>query len=329
MEHSKTRRELLAQAAAGVAATSSLFSKSSIAQPRSGVVKMVTSSGPGGFDVFARLIAPHFSKSFGGTLIVDNKPGANGNVAMAEVARATPDGSTLCLAATGTLCINQFIYPKMPVNPDTAFAPVALLGSVPMVWLTNGKSDLRSMSDVVARSRARNGVLNFALVANGSINHLILESLHLNQKIKTTVIPYKSTPFAEQALMAGEVDVMVSSLGTSIGHIRSERLRALAVTTERRSSILPDVPTMQELQLERQEFVGWYGVAAPAATPKLTLDALNDAILQATARDDVIASFANLGAIPGRMSNAEFGKFLQGERSKWGAIAKAANIRLE
>ena len=292
-------------------------------------VRMITHSSPGGFELYIRFIAPKLAEALGRPVVVENKVGANGNVAMVDVARAPADGHTLLFGATGALTINSSIYDNNPVDPQADFEPVALVATVPMIWVAGPKSGVASMADYVRQARAAPGKLNFALAANGSLNHLVYEGLKQANKLDIATIAYKSTPPAQQDVMAGLVPVMVDSMGAAMGHIRAGSLLLLAVTTRARVEAFPNVPTVMELGLDQREYLGWYGVLAPKGTPAAIVERLNLEIARAVQSPEIAEKVKSLGATPAGGSPEQFRQFMLEERSKWGGIARAANVRLQ
>lgn len=292
-------------------------------------IRMVTHSAPGGFELYIRIIAPKLSEALGRPVTVENKVGANGNLAMLDVARAPADGYTLLFAATGALTINSAIYDQNPVDPIAELDPVAMVATVPMIWVAGHKSGINTLADYVQRARASPGRVNFALAANGSLNHLVYEGLKQANKLDLTTIAYKSTPGAQQDVIGGTVPVMVDSMGAAMGHIRGGSLVLLAVTTKARVEAFPNVPTVIELGFDNREYLGWYGVLAPKGTPAAIVERLNAEILKVMQSPEIVEKVKSLGAAPAAGSAEQFRQFMLEERSKWGAIARTANIKLQ
>ena len=292
-------------------------------------IRMVTHSAPGGFELYIRIIAPKLSEALGRPVVVENKVGANGNLAMVDVARAAPDGYTLLFAATGALTINSSIYEQNPVDPIAELDPVAMVATVPMIWVAGPKSGISTLADYVQRARASPGRVNFALAANGSLNHLVYEGLKQANKLDLTTIAYKSTPGAQQDVIGGTVPVMVDSMGAAMGHIRGGSLLLLAVTTKARVEAFPNVPTVIELGFDNREYLGWYGVLAPRGTPVTIVERLNAEIVKAMQAPEIVEKVKALGAAPAAGSAEQFRAFMLEERAKWGGIARTANIKLQ
>ena len=292
-------------------------------------IRIVTHSAPGGFELYVRLIAPKLSEALGRPVVVENKVGANGNVAMVDVARAPADGYTLLFAATGALTINASIYDQNPVDPIAEFDPVAMVATVPMIWVAGPKSGIGSLADYVQQARAAPGKVNFALAANGSLNHLVYEGLKQANKLELITIAYKSTPGAQQDVIGGTVPVMVDSMGAAMGHLRGGSLVLLAVTSKTRAEGFPNVPTVIELGFDNREYLGWYGVLAPKGTPAAIIERLNTEINKAMQAPEIAERVKALGAAPAPGTAERFRQFMLDERAKWGGIARAANIRLQ
>ncbi len=292
-------------------------------------IRMVTHSSPGGFELYIRFIAPKLSEALGRPVVVENKVGANGNLAMLDVARAAADGYTLLVAATGALTINSSIYDQTPVDPIAELDPVAMVATVPMIWVAGPRSGINTLADYVQRARASPGKVDFALAANGSLNHLVYEGLKQANKLDLTTIAYKSTPNAQQDVIGGTVPVMVDSMGAAMGHIRGGSLLLLAVTTKARVEAFPNVPTVIELGFDNREYLGWYGVLAPRGTPAAIVERLNAEIIKAMQSPEIVEKVKALGAAPAAGSAEQFRAFMLEERAKWGAIARTANIKLQ
>ncbi|MBC7781497.1 MAG: tripartite tricarboxylate transporter substrate binding protein [Proteobacteria bacterium] len=292
-------------------------------------IRIVTHASPGTWDIYARVITPRLAEALGQPVIIENRVGANGNIAMLDVARAQPDGHTLLYAATGALTINTAVFEPMPLDPLKELDAVAIAATVPMIWVASPKSSVRSLVDYVKLARGAPGKVDFALAANGSLNHLIFEGLRQLQNLEIVTITYKSTPPAQQDVIAGNVPVMVDSLGAAMGHIRAGTVVPLAVTTRLRADSLPSVPTVIELGLDNREYTGWYGFLAPRGTPRDVVQRLNAEINRAMALPEPQEKIRALGAQPAAMTPDQFQKFMLDERSKWGAIAKAGNVRVQ
>lgn len=291
-------------------------------------VRIIVPSVTGGFDNYARLEAPRLGEILGVPVVVENRPGANGNIGMQEVQRAAPDGHTILFAAIGSLSINVSIYRGMPLDPVEDLAAVACPVTSPMVWVANPESGPRSLPQLVERARAAPGRLDYALPSAGTINHLIVEGFKLRHGLDIPAVPYRGTPPAQLDVVAGRVPVMVDSFGAGWAHISGGRLRPLAVTSRERSPRAPEVPTAIELGLDATDYVAWYAYMAPKATPPDLVAKLNAAINRVALEEAYVARLAEMGAGTQAMTPAAQLDFMVAERKKWGDIARAARVEV-
>ncbi len=318
-----TRRAALGLLAASPAA----------AQPRpawpSRAIRCVVPSGAGGYDTYARIMAPRLSEILGQPVVVDNRPGANGNIGMAEVSRSPADGHTIIFAHVGALSINTAIYRTMPLNPVEDLAAIAVAVTSPLVWVVNPATPFRTMADLVAATRASPETWRYALPSSGSINHLVMEDFKRRHALVIPAVPYRTTPQAQMDVIAGQVPIMVDSLGAGYGHIAGGRVRALAVTSRVRSARLPGVPSMMELGLDSREFVAWYAFLAPKGTPAEVVARLNAAVNQVLGEEAIVGRFRALGAAPRVTTPEESLAFMRAEQVDFGAIVRAGGIEVE
>jgi tripartite-type tricarboxylate transporter receptor subunit TctC len=217
----------------------------------------------------------------------------------------------------------------MPLDPVEDLAAVAVAVTSPLVWVVNPAAPLRDMPDLVAKVRAQPGQWRYALPSSGSINHLVVEDFKIRHRLDLPAVPYRSTPQAQTDVIAGQVPIMLDSLGAGYGHIAGGRVRALAVTSRDRSDRLPEVPTMVELGLDPHEWVAWYAFMAPKATPPEIVLRLNEAINQVLAEPATIGRFRDLGAAPRLTTPAESLDFMRAEQKAFGAIVRAGKIEVE
>ena len=290
-------------------------------------IKLVVPFPPGGLiDNMARLVAPRLAQELGQPVVIDNKPGAGGNLGAAEVARAAPDGYTL-LMASPPLTISPALYASLPYKPEQ-IAPVGLVGRVPNVLLVSPKSGINSVADLVAKAKASPGKLNYASNGNGTSLHLSAELFKTSTGSFITHIPYRGAAAAITGLIAGEVDMMFENLPSALGQIKGGAVKALAVTTRSRSKAVPDVPTLAESGLSDFDVSAWYGVAAPTGTPAAVIASLEQA-LEKVARDPAIArSMETSGADVGFLGASSMAGFMSQEAAKWRKIAAYAKITL-
>ena len=291
-------------------------------------VRLVVPFPPGGLiDNMARLVGSRLSQELGQPVVIDNKPGAGGNVGAAEVARAPADGYTL-LMASPALTISPAIYKNLPYQPSQ-LAPEALLGRVPNVLLVNPASGIGKVQDLVGRAKAKPGQLNYASNGNGTSLHLSAELFKRRSETFITHVPYRGAAAAITALLSGEVDMMFDNLPSAIGQIQAGKLRALAVTTAQRSTALPDVPTLAEAGMEGFNVSAWFGVAAPAGLPAPVATRLADALQKVVQQPEVAAAMQRQGADPAFMDAASAAAALNADAAQWKQVAAFAKIQLD
>jgi len=293
-------------------------------------VRIVAPFGPGGLvDVLARAVGEKMRASLGQPIIVDNRPGSGGNIGADIVARAEPDGYTLLMSSAGILSINEALYPKMPFDPQTAFTPVSLVAQMNMLAVVNSGSPIKTANDLISAARKEPGKLNFGSPGNGTTGHRGMELFQYAAKVKLTNVPYKSAAEAVLALSGNQIQGVFDNPPTVLPHIRAGRLRALAYAAPKRSPLLPDVPTFDESALKGFEASSWFGLVAPAKTPRAIVNLLAQEIGKALREPDVQKRFADLGAtLVGNTPN-QFGPFIRAETKKWHAVVRAAEIRLQ
>ena len=291
-------------------------------------IRLVVPFPPGGLiDNMARLVGSRLSQELGQPVVIDNKPGAGGNVGAAEAARAPADGYTL-LMASPALTISPAIYRNLPYQPSQ-LAPVALLGRVPNVLLVNPASGIGKVQDLVGRAKAKPGQLNYASNGNGTSLHLSAELFKRRSETFITHVPYRGAAAAITALLSGEVDMMFDNLPSAIGQIQAGKLRALAVTTAQRSTALPDVPTLAEAGMEGFNVSAWFGVAAPAGLPAPVATRLADALQKVVQQPEVAAAMQRQGADPAFMDAASAAAALNADAAQWKQVAAFAKIQLD
>ena len=291
-------------------------------------IRLVVPFPPGGLiDNMARLVGNRLAQELGQPVVIDNKPGAGGNVGAAEAARAPADGYTL-LMASPALTISPAVYKNLPYQPSQ-LAPVALLGRVPNVLLVNPASGIGKVQDLVGRAKAKPGQLNYASNGNGTSLHLSAELFKRRSETFITHVPYRGAAAAITALLSGEVDMMFDNLPSAIGQIQAGKLRALAVTTAQRSTALPDVPTLAEAGMEGFNVSAWFGVAAPAGLPAPVATRLADALQKVVQQPEVAAAMQRQGADPAFMDAASATAALNADAAQWKQVAAFAKIQLD
>ncbi len=291
-------------------------------------IRIIVPSVTGGFDNYARLTTPRLTELLGQPVVIENRPGANGNIGMQEVQRAAPDGHTILFAAIGSLSINVSVYRGMPLDPIDDLAAVACPVTSPMVWVANPETGPKTLAELVERARAAPGKLDYALPSAGTINHLIAEGFKLRHKLDIPAVPYRGTPPAQLDVVAGRVPVMVDSLGAGWGHISAGRLRPLALTSRERSPRAPEIPTAIELGLDQTDYVAWYAYMAPKATPPGIIARLNAALNQVASEAAYGDRLREMGAATQAMTPEAQLEFMRAERTKWGDIARAAKVEV-
>ena len=291
-------------------------------------IKLVVPFPPGGLiDNMARLVAPKLAQELGQPLVIDNKPGAGGNLGAAEVARASADGYTL-LMASPPLTISPALYAKLPYKPEQ-IVPVGLLGRVPNVLVVNPASGIASVADLTARIKARPGQLNYASNGQGTSLHLSAELYKSQAEIFVTHIPYRGAAAGLTAVMADEVNMMFDNLPSALGLINGGKLKALAVTTPQRSSVLPNVPTMEEAGLKGYQVFSWVGVAAPEGLPPAIQLKIEQALERVANQAEVKAAMLKAGAEPTWLNGQGMGLFMQTDTMQWKKVAAYAKITLD
>jgi tripartite-type tricarboxylate transporter receptor subunit TctC len=291
-------------------------------------IKLVVPFPPGGLiDNMARLVAPKLGQELGQAIVIDNKPGAGGNLGAAEAARATPDGYTL-LMASPPLTINPALYSKLPYKPEN-IVPLGLLGRVPNVLVVNPASGIQSVADLSARIKAKPGQLNYASNGQGTSLHLSAELYKSQAGLFVTHIPYRGAAAGLTAVMADEVSLMFDNLPSALGLINGGKLKALAVTTPQRSSALPGVPTMEEAGLKGYQVFAWFGLAAPAGLPAPVQQKIEQALERMAQQPDVKAAIQKAGAEPTWVNAQGMTSFMQADTAQWKSVAAYAKIALD
>jgi tripartite-type tricarboxylate transporter receptor subunit TctC len=290
-------------------------------------VKWVVPFPPGGaMDAIARALGDKASKALGQPFIIENKPGAGGNIGSEFVAKAPGDGHTLIITSIG-MATNKFLYPKLSYDPVNDFAPVSLLAVVPNVLVTNASQpNVKNVSDVIAAAKAAPGKLTYASAGNGTSIHLAGEIFAALAKVDMQHIPYKGSGPAVTDLIGGQVNYMFDSITSASPHIKSGKLRALGVTTNKRSSALPGVPTIAEAGLPGYDVSPWFAVFMPAATPKPIVAKMNAVLLEAMKQPDIKAKFEAIGAEPVGSTPDELAKHLSREIAGWGKLITERRI---
>jgi tripartite-type tricarboxylate transporter receptor subunit TctC len=280
-------------------------------------------------DTLARLIAQRLGTALGTTVVVDNKPGAGGNIGSEFAARAAPDGYTILGGTISSHAINVSLYSKLGYDPVKSFAPITLIGSNPNVLVVPVSSPYKSVADVLAAARANPGSIAFASAGNGTSQHLSGELFKTLAKVDLVHVPYKGSAPAIQDVMSGQVPMMFDTSVVAGPHIQSGKLRALAVTSGKRAAAFPAVPTVAEAGVPGYELVSWQAIFAPANTPQPIVDRLYNEIAKILKAPDMQERLANLGMEASGMPPAEFATFQKAEIEKWAKVVKAANVKID
>jgi tripartite-type tricarboxylate transporter receptor subunit TctC len=331
------RRSMLRRAALCLALTGSMAWISTAAQAQTAggdfpnkPIRLVVTFPPGGStDAVVRLIAPRLGDKLGQQVLVDNRPGAGGNIGLAVVAKADADGYTLGVGAAGGLAANISLYAKMPFEPIKDFAPISLLAHIPFVLVANPDLPVKNLAEMVAQAQAAPGRLAVGHGGNGTAMHLSVQLLKQMAKVDLNEIAYKGSGPAAMDVLGGQVQMAMLDVPSALQHIRGGKLKALAVTGSTRLSFLPDVPTMAEAGVPGYESTGWFGLVAPAATPAPVLTKLQAALAAVMADAQVQREARAAGVDLTPMSAAEFDRFIRSETAKWANVIKTSGTRLE
>ena len=293
-------------------------------------VRIVVAQAPGAqSDLFARLLGQKLGESLGQAVISDPRPGAGGAIGAEIVARAAPDGYTLLMATNSTHGSNPVLYAKLPYDPIRDFAPITLMVGTPYVLTVHPSLPVTTLKQLIAFAKSKPGQLNYASAGNGSTHHLCGELLKSTAGIDIVHVPYRGGPSATMAVLGGEMSMHFSSVSALHAHIRSGRLKALGMTTTRRSSLLPEIPTLSEAGLPGFEMLSWFGLLAPAATPPTIISRLNAETIKALSSSDLKSATAAQGAEIMFGSPEQFGDYIKAEIARVGKIAKTAGIKAE
>jgi tripartite-type tricarboxylate transporter receptor subunit TctC len=322
------RRTLIAAAATLAAAFATPAFAQGDAYPSKPIKWIVPFPPAGAMDVIARTLGEHMGRRLGQTFVIENRPGAGGNIGADAVARSAPDGYTMMIVANG-MAVNKFLYGKLSYDPVKNFAPVSLLAVVPNVLVTQAVAKAKTVPDVIAQAKAQPGKMTYASAGNGTSIHLAGELFASMAQLELVHVPYKGSGPAVTDLIGGQVDIMFDSVTSASPHIQSGKLRAIAVTTAKRSSALPNVPTIAEAGLPGYELSPWFAVYMPAGTPPAIVERINAALLEAMKLPEVKARFAAIGAEPIGSTPAQLAAHLDGEMAKWGKIIQARGIRAD
>ena len=314
---------LLAAAAASVAAQSA----PAAAYPVKAVRIIVGFSPGGSTDVTARIVAQKMSESWRQQVIVENRPGAGGNIGAEAVAKAPPDGYMLLLATTGVMSINHRLYRSLPYDALRDFAPVTQIGSLPLILIVHPSLPVRSVKELIALAKARPGQLSYASSGVGGATHMTAEVFRMLAGVDILHIPYKGSGQAMADLIGGQVPLAFDQITSSLSHVESGKLRALAVTSAKRFASVPQLPTMAEAGVPGYEAVSWNGLAAPAATPADVVTRIRAEVARVVQLPDIKERFFRDGIEPVASTPEQFAAHIRAERAKWEKVIDAAGIK--
>jgi len=336
--HSRpSRRRALALAAGAVAtmAAAAFLPAPAHAQPADAAawpakpIRWVVPFPPGGaMDVIARTLGERAGRALGQPFVIENRPGAGGNIGADAVAKSPADGYTIMITSIG-MATNKALYAKLSYDPAKDFAPISLLAVVPNVLVVNANSPDKTVADVIAHAKREPGKLTYASAGNGTSIHLAGEVFASMAGLNLLHVPYKGSGPAVTDMLGGQVDLMFDSITSAAPHIQSGKLRALGVTSARRSATLPNVPTIAEAGVPGYEVSPWFAVFAPAGTPAPIVQKLNAALLDAMKQPDTQARFDAIGAQPIGSTPAELAAHVDKEMARWGKLIKERNIRMD
>jgi tripartite-type tricarboxylate transporter receptor subunit TctC len=314
------------------AALATLWLAAAVAQqnyPTKSIRFIVTFPPGGSSDLIARALAPVLSDRLHQQVLVENRPGAGGNIGMDLVAKAAPDGYTMGLGAAGALAANVSLYPKMPYDPVKDFAPVSNVAFVPFFLIANPSLPANNLQELIALASAKPGQLMLGYGGNGTAMHLSGELFKLMAKVQLVNVPYKGSGPAAVDTVAGQLPLAMVDVASAIAQVKAGRLKALAVTTKTRISAAPDVPTFAEQGLPDYEATGWFGVVMPAGTSAQIVGRMNSELVAALKRQDVRDRVLAAGAEPSPSTPEEFGALIRAEIVKWGEVVRASGAKVD
>ncbi len=324
----RTTRRAAIGAIALAAATLSLGAAAQ-AYPTKPITIVVPFSAGGTTDILARLVGQYLTTELGQPVVVDNKAGAGGNIGGALAAKAPADGYTLFMGTVGTHAINAALYKKMPFDHVKDFAPLSRVANVPNLLVAHPSQPFKTVPEMIAYAKANPGKINFGSPGNGASPHLSGELFKSMAKVELTHIPYKGSAPAVSDLLGNQIAIMFDNLPSVIPHVRSGKLRAIAISTAKRSPELPDVPTIAEAGVPGYEAVSWFGLFAPAATPKPVLDKLSTALSKVLANPEVQKKISAQGGETVNETPAQFAAFIRSETTKWGKVVKESGATVD
>jgi len=291
-------------------------------------IRLIVPFPPGGStDILARALGEKLSQGLGQPVVIDNRPGAGGSIGAEAAARAAPDGYTLMMGHLGTLAVNPAIYKNLPYDPVTSFAPVSLMAIVPSVLVVNPSLPVTSAAELIAYAKAHPGKLAYGSAGSGSTSHLTTEYFKLVTGTDILHVPYKGVGPMLTDLVSGQLSMGLNGAPAVMAHVSAGRLRPLAVTSAKRLEALPRVPTLDEAGVRGFDASGWYGVVAPAGTPRAIVTKVNAEIGRAMQTPELRSRLDNEGALPAAGTPEAFGAFIRAEIARWDAVLKRAGVQ--
>lgn len=325
-----SQHALILTAAAALLGLSSATAQAQAEPYPSKPVRIVVPFVPGGpVDVMARMLSEQLSKSMKATVMVENRPGAGGNIGSSQVAKAPADGYTLLLTTGSILSINEFLYTKLNFDPSRDFAPISLVGDMPLIVTVNTEVPAQDLKGLIAWSKEHQQALKLSSPGNGTTPHLASELFKRETGVAVLHIPYKGGAESASAILAHQVDGGIETPPSVLPHIQSGKMRALAIAGPDRLNSLPDVPTTSEAGMPELQITTWFGLVAPAKTPEPLVNKLNAEVVKALKDPGVQARFTKLAIRPASSTPQQLAQLSQNERAKWGVVVKETNIRLD
>ena len=318
----RTVLQAIAAASLGAALMPAAFAAEAF--PNKPITLVVPFVAGGTTDILARIVGQSLGEELGQPVIIDNRAGAGGNIGGQFAARAPADGYTIFMGTVGTHAINEWLYKKMPFNPNKDFVPLTRVANVPNLLVANPAQPFKNVKELISYAQAHPGQVNFGSSGSGSSIHLSGELFKMMAKVDMIHIPYKGSAPAVTDLLGNQIAIMFDNMPSAIQHVRSGKLRPLAVTTAKRSPELPDVPTVAEAGVPGYEATSWFGLFAPTKTPADVQAKLHAAIIKVLQKPDVIKKIGDQGGEVVTESQAEFGKFIAAENEKWKQVVKTS-----
>ena len=318
----RTVLQAIAAASLGAALVPAAFAAEAF--PNKPITMVVPFVAGGTTDILARIVGQSLGEELGQPVIIDNRAGAGGNIGGQFAARAPADGYTIFMGTVGTHAINEWLYKKMPFSPNKDFAPLTRVANVPNLLVANPAQPFKNVKEMISYAQAHPGQVNFGSSGSGSSIHLSGELFKMMAKVDMIHIPYKGSAPAVTDLLGNQIAIMFDNMPSAIQHVRSGKLRPLAVTTAKRSPELPDVPTVAEAGVPGYEATSWFGLFAPTKTPADVQAKLHAAIIKVLQKPDVIKKIGDQGGEVVTESQAEFGKFIAAENEKWKQVVKTS-----